>query len=367
MRFQYFAFLLLGGLAYGQAVAPAQPPAGGPLTNPGTPAANVGPDEAVITIKGFCADSTLQGDACQTVIPRAQFDKIADALQPGMSPTMRRQAATWYARMLRMSAAGEKRGLDKGPSFDQSMALSRMQVISKELNTALLEESRKISDADIEEYYKKNAANYEQAVFARIVVPHAKQIAAPPAKPKAGAAAGAKAGAKAPAKPAATAPPTEAQQKVAAEAMTKLAATLRERAVKGEDPDKLQKEAYAAAAMPGKAPTTRTDPPLRRNSLPVSHQSVMDLKPGEVSEVISDPNDGHYIYKLISKDTLPLDKVKPEIITQISGQRYRDAMQGFQGNVTLNDAYFGPTRPSAMPQPPKAPVPPAPKGGKDSD
>jgi len=351
MRFQYFAFLLLGGLAYGQAVAPAQPPKGEPLTNPGPPATavNVGPDEAVITIKGFCADSTLQGDACQTVIPRAQFDKIADALQPGMSPTMRRQAATWYARMLRMSAAGEKRGLDKGPSFDQSMALSRMQVISKELNTALLEESRKISDADIEEYYKKNAANYEQAVFARIVVPHAKQIAAQPAKP------------------AATAPPTEAQQKAAADAMTKLAATLRERAVKGEDPDKLQKEAYAAAAMPGKAPSTRTDPPLRRNSLPVSHQSVMDLKPGEVSEVISDPNDGHYIYKLISKDTLPLDKVKPEITTQISGQRYRDAMQGFQGNVTLNDAYFGPTRPSAMPQPPKAPVPPAQKGGKDSD
>jgi hypothetical protein len=91
----------------------------------------------------------------------------------------------------------------------------------------------------------------------------------------------------------------------------------------------------------------------------------MDLKPGDVSEVISDPNDGHYIYKLISKETLSLDAMKGEIRTQISGQRYRDIMQGFQGNVTLNDAYFGPTRPSAMPQPPKAPVPPAQQGAKD--
>jgi hypothetical protein len=38
-----------------------------------------------------------------------------------------------------------------------------------------------------------------------------------------------------------------------------------------------------------------------------NHQSVMDLKPGEVSEVISDPNSGHYIYKLVSKETLTLD------------------------------------------------------------
>ncbi len=33
----------------------------------------------------------------------------------------------------------------------------------------------------------------------------------------------------------------------------------------------------------------------------------MDLKVGEVSEVITDPNGSHYVYKLVSKETLPLE------------------------------------------------------------
>jgi hypothetical protein len=85
----------------------------------------------------------------------------------------------------------------------------------------------------------------------------------------------------------------------------------------------------------------------------------MDLKTGEVSEVISDPNSGHYIYKLVSEETLSLDTVKPEIRNLISSQRNRDSMQGFQGNLDLNDAYFGPTRNPAMPPPPRGAKPPA--------
>ena len=91
--------------------------------------------------------------------------------------------------------------------------------------------------------------------------------------------------------------------------MTKLAAGLRARAAKGEDPDKLQKEAYVAAGLPGNAPSTKMEK-VRRTTLPANHQAVMDLKPGEVSEVISDPNSGHYIYKLVSKETLSVDAVK---------------------------------------------------------
>ncbi len=93
----------------------------------------------------------------------------------------------------------------------------------------------------------------------------------------------------------------------------------------------------------------------------------MDLKPGEVSEVISDPNSGHYIYKLVSKETLSVDTVKPEIRNIISSQRYRDSMQGFQGNVDLNDAYFGPARNPAMPPPPRGAKPPAQQGDESPD
>jgi len=352
MRSQYLVCLLLAGLAYGQAAKPATPPAAGAKAEQNAsavpdkaPEVKVGPDDTVITLKDFCADATLKGDACKTAITRAQFEKLAEALQPGMSPAILRQLATAYSRMLKMSTVAEKRGLDKQPRFDEMMSYARMQILSQQLSQTLQEDSGKITDGDIEDYYKKNEANYQQATFARIFVPRSKQIVNPVAAPKAGA------------KPSTTAPPppTEAQKKAAEEAMKKVAADIHARAVAGEDPDKLQKDVFVAAGLPNNATNTKMER-VRRTTLPAGHQAIMDLKPGEVSEVISDPNSAYYIYKMVTKETLTLETMKPEIRNQISSQRYRDSMQGFQGNVELNDAYFGPTRSPGMP--------PLPKGAK---
>jgi hypothetical protein len=337
MRFQYLVCLLLAGLSYGQLAPPASPAA-----PEKAPEIKVGADEAVITIKGFCVDNPQPGDACKTTITRAQFEKLAEALQPGMSPAIRRNLATAYARMLRMSTVAKDRGLDKTPRFEEMIFFARMQILSQELSRTLQEESNKVSDEDIEAAYKKNAATYDQGTFARIFVPRAKQIPPPPP------ASTAKPGAK----PVAAPTPTEAQKKASEDAMVTIAADLRARAVKGEDPDKLQKEAYVAAGLPGSPMSTKMEK-VRRTTLPANHQAVMDLKVGDVSEVISDANSGHYIYKLISKDTLSLDSVKTEIRNTLSSQRYRDSMQGFQGSVDLNDAYFGPTKVRAMPTPPR--------------
>ena len=98
MRFRCLVCLLIAGLISGQLSfaqaappaspaapagqsAPAAPPAGAPAA---APEVKVAPDDPVITLKGFCADSSLQGDACKTVITRAQFEKLVDALQPNM-------------------------------------------------------------------------------------------------------------------------------------------------------------------------------------------------------------------------------------------------------------------------------------------
>ena len=93
MRSQCLVCVLLAGLAYGQTAQPATPPAAGAKAEQSTSAApdkapevNVGPDDVVITLKGFCADATQQGDACKTAITRAQFEKLVEALQPGMPP-----------------------------------------------------------------------------------------------------------------------------------------------------------------------------------------------------------------------------------------------------------------------------------------
>jgi hypothetical protein len=62
--------------------------------------------------------------------------------------------------------------------------------------------------------------------------------------------------------------------------------------------------------------------------------------PGEVSEVFSDPDGAHFIYKMIAKQTLTLDAVKEEIRGVIAGQRYRDSVDRFQGGAIFSDAYF---------------------------
>ncbi len=363
---EYLVCLLLAGLAYGQAVQPATPPitkaersaAAAPVAPDKATEVKVGPDDTVITIKSFCADATQQGDACKTTITRAQFEKLFETVQPGASPAMRRQLATQYSSMLRMSSAAEKRALDKGPKFDEWMYYARIEILSKELRDALQEDAGKVTDGDIEDSYKKNEAAYEQASFARIFVPRAKQIVNPAPAPKAGAK---------PAPPAAPAPPTEEQKKAAEEAMKKVAADIHARAVNGEDPDKLQKEVFVAAGLPNNPTNTRMEK-VRRSTLPANHQAIMDLKPGDVSEVISDPNSAYYIYKMVSKETLTLETVKSEIKSQISSQRYRDSMQGFQGNVELNDAYFGATRSPGMPPPARGPRPPGqPAADPDKD
>jgi hypothetical protein len=351
MRFQYLVCalmcVLLAGLAYAQTAPPASPPAAGATAEPGAPSVpdkapevKVGPDDVVITLKGFCTDSKLTGPACQTTITRAQFEKLAEALQPNMSSPLRRQLATRYSMGLKMATEAEKRGLDKQPSFEEKIYFARLQILSQELSSALQADSGKVSDEDIKEYYNKNLPGYEQATFNRIIVPRTKQLTTP--------AASTKPGEKATPPPA----PTEEQKKDAEEAMTKLADSLRARAAKGDDPDKLQKEAYVAAGLNGNTVNTKLEK-QRRNSLPPTHQVVMDLKSGEVSQVISDPNSGHYIYIMVSKETLSLESVTPDVRKLISSQRYRDGMQSFQNDVDLNDAYFGPARNPGVPLPPK--------------
>ena len=287
MRFRFVACLLLTCPAFGQVLQP-------------------GPNDAVITINGFCSTHGGSGDSCQTVVTREQFEKLTEALQPGMSPDLRLKVANAYAQMVRMAAVAEQRGLDKTPAFAQAMAYARLQLLSQDLGRALHADAANVSDSEIESYYEKNRASFEQATLARIFVPRAKRSAAPGT--------------------------TE-------EEMSTVAADLRARAAGGADPDKLQTEAYSAAGIPGTAPNTRVAN-VRRATLPPSHEAAFDLQPGGVSEVLSDPEGGHFIYKMLSRSTLSFAEATPEIHQQLAEQRYREAMQPFSGDVVLNDSYF---------------------------
>jgi len=84
-------------------------------------------------------------------------------------------------------------------------------------------------------------------------------------------------------------------------------------------------------------------------------------KVGEVSALISD-NGGHYVYKVVSKEVLPLDKVSNEIHNTLKTQRLKDGMEKYQNSyhTETNEAYFGPPQPMAgrPGMPPHMPHPP---------
>jgi hypothetical protein len=334
MRSKWLVCFLLGGAAFGQApakpaaVPPPHPAAVAADTDANAAFAKVAPTDPVITIKGTCEDPAKQGDACQTVVTREEFEKLAEAVRPGMPPNVRRQLATYYSRMLPMTKEAEKRALDKSPKYSELIRFARMQILSQELSNTLQQEAQSVSDADVEKNYKDNAPAYEEATMQRLFIPRVKQVAVQ--------------------KPGAKEEEVEAQQKAGEETMKKTATDLRARAAKGEDFEKLQKEAFLAAGVKGNPPTTKMEK-VRQSTLPQAQKSVLELKPGEVSQLISDPT-GHYVYKLVSKQSLPLDAVKAEIHNALASQRYRDAMQPYQqSNMDMNAAYFGPTRNPAAP------------------
>ena len=351
MRNLWIVGFLLGTLAWGQ-VKPATPTQAAPPAaaadddddddkpqSPPASAASVPPGAPVLTIKGVCDPPTSKTAArqmarrdsapsraskadCQTVVTRSEFEKLASAVSPAMTPQVKRQLASAYPRLLAMAHNAERLGLDKTPRVAELQRFSRLQILAQEMVREIQEESAKVSEKAIADYYHDNSAAFEQATLERIFIPTRKRTEPLP-KDKADESA------------------INAQQKEAEDAMTKEADELRAGAVAGEDFNKLQDEAFAGAGIKTSASTRNLDK-MRRASLPPAHVTAFDLKPGEVSQVITDAS-GHYIYKLDSKELLPLDAVKVEIKNKLQSENTQDAMKKIQDSFTtdMNDAYFG--------------------------
>jgi hypothetical protein len=384
MRKSWLLCVLLGTLAWGQAQPgpiPAQPnpaQAPGAAKAPEAPAAEVPENAAVLTIDGVCppapktaaASKTATGKTaaapakkpadCKTVITRAEFEKIASALSPNVTPQLKRQLAQALPKFLAMSEAAKKKGLDKTPQFKQTVKFAEMQILTTELQRSVQEDAEKVSSTEIEEYYKKNPEAYEQFSLDRLFIPRFKQEQEGKVNSKDNVKEE-----KLPEDQQKAKEATEkAEQEKGEQEMNKLADSLRERAAAGDDFAKLQKEAFDAAGMKMDSPTVNL-PTVRRTGLPPAHSSVFDLKAGEVSALISD-NGGHYVYKVVSKEVLPLDKVSNEIHNTLKTQHLKDAMEKYQNSyhTETNEAYFGPPQPMGgrppgqmpphMPHPPMA-------------
>ena len=364
MRKSWLLCVLLGALVWGQA-APAPPQAQAPQAPAADTSAAVPADAAVITVNGVCpekpkaaATGTTAKPAtpaktpaadCKTVITKAEFEKLANAVAPNVTPQLKKQLAGILPRFIAMSDAAKKQGLDKTPEFAETLKFAKMQILTNELQRKIQDEAAKVPATEIETYYKKNPEAFEEFNLDRLFVPRTKQVEVDAKEDEDKDEKLTEEQQKA----------KEAAEKAKAEegeqAMSKLAESLRERAAAGEDFVKLQKEAFEAGGMKIESPTV-TLPKVRRTGLPPAHAAVFELKAGEVSQVINDSG-GHYIYKVTGKDQVTLDQAKDEIQKNLQNQRSRDMMDKINNSfkVETNEAYFGPAGPGMMP--PRVPNP----------
>ncbi len=324
--------------------APAGPPTPLPMRptprpRPTTPTASklapdtVKPETPVITVKGLCpaapksAAKKTPAAPCQTIVTRAEFERLVSLVGPNISPAQVRQFATRYAQTLVLAAEAKKRGFDKDPEVAELMKFAQMQILDHELTKSLQKNSGDVAERDAESFYNKNKGMLERAEMLRLYIPRTRQSEAPPAA----------AGADKTPPPAAT-----------GEDLKQLAEALQKRAAAGEDFDKLQKEAYDLAQNKSALPPTKLSK-FAKESLPPAHRSIWDLKPGEVSSVLEDGN-AYFVYKMVSKETPSFDKVKDEVRNSLKSK----AMQDWSDAIVkakpaeFNDAYFpppGPPRP----------------------
>jgi hypothetical protein len=344
--------LLLAGAALSQTTKPAptlKPRPADP--NELVVGSNVAPETPVITVQGLCErppNSNATPADCTTVITRAEFEKVVNAVQPNMPPASRKQFATRYVTVLLLAEKAHELGLDKTPEFDEQMYLARLQLLSREAGEKLQRDAANVPDSSIADYYQQHAGDYKTISFDRIYVPKQKQIetAGQPNDP-------------------------DAQKKrEASEAeMKDEADKLRARAAAGKDPLELQQEANDFAGTKAKVTSVKVEN-MRKASIPASDASIFELKTGEISQVLSDAS-GYRIYKVEEIKDLPLASVHDEISRTLQGQNMKNSFDALQssGKTTFDDAYFATPAPPSLRNPGEQPAtqgktPPPPPGKK---
>jgi hypothetical protein len=320
-----FAILAAWVAAQGQTLPmkPGTPPVQAAAAHPEAVAAN----EAVITVHGFCAEAPKAGAECVTVINKEQFEKILGAVNQAnapMPPQAIRNLAERYVQIMAFASQAEKLGLDKDPKFQELMRVVRLNSLAEVYRRALDEKYRTPSDADIQAYYNQNVSRFEQVKLSRVFIPRV--------NPKAPSSAG----------------PDDFAQRA-----QKLADSLRERAAKGEDLDKLQQEAYHTLGL--NPPSLNTDVGTRRRGsgtlAPNVENDVFALKLGEVTKIEPEPS-GYQFYKLQARETLTPEQAKNEIAATIRKNQLDAANKAVTDPIhtDLNETYFGP-RSTGMPAP----------------
>jgi hypothetical protein len=281
-----------------------------------TQAAAIASSDAVITIHGLCSGPQSgehkSGSACNTVVTKEQFEVIVNALNaigPPLLPAQRRPVAQGYATTLVNYEAAKKAGVEKDPRFAEVMRLARMRAMGDMYNALMQEKASKVSAQEVETYYKNNTAKFEELTMRRITLPRYNSA-------------------------------NLKDEEFAAKA-SKVAAGIQERAAKGEDFDKLQKEAFEALGV--KSPPTTHMAAVRRGVYAAEQEKqFFVMKPGDVTPVIEQAS-ALIIFKLEGRETPSLEKGRDEISGILTRQHLDKQEQAKNKSIQIdyNEQYVG--------------------------
>jgi hypothetical protein len=350
----FITTLLAGTCAFAQTsvAPPAQPLSRLPITQQPAPPLpqqfnpdSVAPNAPVVTIRGVCPKDTAsaktgaaKSDPCQTVITKEQFNSMLSGMNLAAqisSPAAMRSFAESYSQLLALANEGERAGAENDPRFQELMRVARIRALADSYRHSLDEKYSNPSQQEIEAYYNENIAKYDSFKIERIIVPSINPGRTPAAR-------------------------AENDKKI-----QKLASDIRERASRGEETQKLQDEIYKVLNLPS---PPKTDLGMKRRGVfPVAiEKDLLALKPGEVTKLENEMS-GVNIYKLRSRDTIPVEYVKAEIVRDLHQKNMEAAIKAVTGNIhpELNEQFFGTTGRTGGPilrNPPGAAVPGAATG-----
>jgi len=181
------------------------------------------------------------------------------------------------------------------------------------------EKARSIPKEEIEAYYQKNLARFEELTLTHISVPRAISKA-----------------------------PSDANFEAKAK---QVAEELHNRAAKGEDMEKLQLEVYSTFGLKNpmqyyidqgiKSPPASFLKPIRRGEMvQTAEAELFALKPGQVSSMQEFPS-AYVTYKLESRRTIPLEEVTAEISKNLYQQNLAALVKPLASvQARYNERYF---------------------------
>ena len=297
-------------------------------------------EHGVVGASGGCRDYTSRSlqrfrewklgpkdESCKTVVSRHDFEFLENSINLGGKPiTMgaRQNLAKTYAEYLVYEQPAKQAGLENTDRYAEIMHWLRLRMLTDLLREKIVEEYRAPSDAEIAHYYQENVADFDRVHVARILVPRKLPL---PGDEKLTGEKGKE----------------ERDQKLLAKANE-----VRARALKGDDPEKIQKDLYSALGLTA-TPSTDLGKQGRKDFLVDESTELFSLKPGDVSKVEAEQA-SYVIYKVIDRETLPEDAVKTQISREIARRNIEKANQAITQPVQpeYNEKYFGPPVPQVL-------------------